>query len=112
MGDGWGGGNLRVSGGSMSPCPYPCPSLRPPTASYRGPVMGINIQHMVRQVMREMMGVGGCAVERKGETDKKRYQVTGSTTETETQRGYNQTLQKGDHSKNLYKVKGRELPLR
>lgn len=48
--------------------------------------MGINIQHMVRQVMREMMGVGGCAVERKGETDKKRYQVTGSTTETETQR--------------------------
>ena len=46
--------------------------------------MGINIQHVVRQVMRrEMQGVGCCAGERKGKTDKKRYKVGDSATETD-----------------------------
>lgn len=53
--------------------------------------MGINIQHVVRQVMRrEMQGVGCCAGERKGETEKKRYKVGDSATETEENRDANQ----------------------
>lgn len=54
--------------------------------------MGINIQHVVRQVMRrEILGGRGCggAGERKRDTHTTRFKVRDSATETETGRDRN-----------------------
>lgn len=77
MGRHGGGDNTGASGAASAPAP-----AQDPSNSQGGQVVGINIQHMVRQVMRrKTLGVGG---EKK--RDKKRYKVRDSNRERERER--------------------------